>query len=55
MSETLYRIEEMFTSGWSLIDESASKLTKDQAKQKLDYYLSIGHNPNYLRAIPDND
>jgi hypothetical protein len=43
----------MFTSGWELIDESSSNLTKEQCDQKLQYYLSIGYNPNYLRAVPD--
>jgi hypothetical protein len=49
----LYRIEEQFTNGWELIDESARKLTKDECKAKLEEYLAKGHNPNYLRAIPD--
>lgn len=48
-----YRIEELFTSGWELIDESASNLTKEQCDQKLQYYLSSGYNPNYLRAVID--
>lgn len=49
----LYRIEELFTNSWELIDESASKLTKEQCDQKLQYYLECGYNPNYLRAVPD--
>jgi len=50
----LYRIEELFTNGWELIDESASKLTKEQCDQKLQYYLEVGYNPNCLRAVRDN-
>lgn len=53
MTQQLYRIEELFTDGWELIDESASSLTKEQCDQKLQYYVSVGYNPNYLRAVPD--
>ena len=52
--ENLYRIEEYFTNGWELIDESASKLTKDQCNQRLQDYLERGYNPNCLRAVRDN-
>lgn len=50
----LYRIEELFTGGWELIDESATKLTKEECDQKLNEYLAQGYNPNYLRAVPDH-
>ncbi len=49
----LYRIEELFTNGWELIDESASKLTKEQCDVKLQYYIEQVYNPNYLRAVVD--
>jgi hypothetical protein len=49
----LYRIEEMFTNGWALIDESASGLTREESDQKLQSYLALGHNPQFLRAVPD--
>jgi hypothetical protein len=49
----LYRIEELFTNGWELIDESATKLTKEQCNQKLQHYLTQGYNPNCLRAVLD--
>ncbi len=49
----LYRIEEYFTNGWELIDESAAKLTKEQCDIKLKEYLERGFNPNYLRAVAD--
>jgi len=51
----LYRIEELFTNGWELVDESASKLTKEQCDERLNYYISSGYNPNYLRAVLDID
>jgi hypothetical protein len=50
-----YRIEEMFTTGWELADPRDIKLTKEQAKEKLEYYLSEGISPSRLRAVPDND
>lgn len=50
----LYRIEEFTTVGWTLIDDKAKKLNKQQASQMLEQYLSLGCNPNALRAIPDN-
>jgi len=49
----LYRIEGMYTTGWELIDESASGLTKEECDQKLQSYLALGHNPQFLRAVPD--
>ena len=49
----LYKIEELFTNGWVLIDESASKLTREQCDLMLNNYLSLGYNPNCLRAVPD--
>tara|TARA_B100001029_G_scaffold128588_1_gene107597 strand:- start:40 stop:201 length:162 start_codon:yes stop_codon:yes gene_type:complete len=48
-----YRIEELCTDGWSVLDEKAIKLTKDQAKARLESALAEGLNPNRLRAIPD--
>ena len=49
----LYRIEELFTNGWELIDESAQNLTKEQCDLRLRDYLNQGYNPNYLRAVID--
>ncbi len=54
MNETLYRIEELFTDGWALIEEDAKQLTKEQCDQRLQYYMSAGHNPTYLRAVRDS-
>tara|TARA_B100001996_G_scaffold268255_1_gene209675 strand:- start:142 stop:300 length:159 start_codon:yes stop_codon:yes gene_type:complete len=48
-----YRIEELCTDGWSVLDEKSIKLTKDQAKARLESALAEGLNPNRLRAIPD--
>ena len=51
--EKLYRIEELQTGGWELVDDAAVKLTKDQASKRLDEAIAEGLNPNRLRAIPD--
>lgn len=48
-----FRIEELFTGGWELIDESAKNLTKEECNVRLNEYLQRGTNPNYLRAVPD--
>jgi len=50
MEETLYKIEEYCTTGWEVVE---GKLTRDQAKQKLNELISEGYNPNDLRATQD--
>jgi hypothetical protein len=49
----IYRIEELCTDEWQLIDQSAQQLTKEQCNHMLRYYLDNGMNPNHLRAVPD--
>jgi hypothetical protein len=51
----LYRIEELCTTGWELIDTHQVKLTKEQCKEQLERYIAEGYNPNTLRAVSDND
>ena len=44
--EPLYRIEEMGTSGWSLAEDIAQRLTKEQCKKMYDqimFRLSLIH------------
>lgn len=53
--ENLYRIEELHTSGWVLIDSTAVRLSKPVATEMLENYLSQGYNPNYLRVVVDNN
>jgi hypothetical protein len=50
----LYRIEELFSHGWALIEEDAKNLTKEQCDLMLNNYLSLGYNPKYLRAVRDS-
>jgi hypothetical protein len=52
--EKLYRIEGFSTTGWGPMAETDFKLTKEQAKQRLEHYLSEGISPDRLRAVPDN-
>lgn len=52
--ELLYRIEELDTTGWSLVDPDAVKLPRHLAEEKLNRLMELGHNPNYLRVIVDN-
>lgn len=51
---TLYRIEERFTNGWELIDESAQHLSREQCDQLLNEYMTRGYNPNTLRVVREN-
>ena len=50
----LYRIEELCTSGWELIEPQQVQLTKEQCKEQLERYIEKGYNPNALRAVYDN-
>ena len=51
--ETLWKIEQLVTTGWELIDEKYQKLTRAQAKDALSQCIEDGYNPNALRAQPD--
>ena len=51
--EKLYRIEELMTGGWEVLDDRSKGLTREQAKVRLDEAIAEGLNPNRLRAIPD--
>jgi hypothetical protein len=49
----LYKIEQLFTDGWALADESihCTGMTQEQAKQKYDDLVNEGVNPKRLRVI----
>lgn len=53
--EQLYRIEEYFTNGWELANPLLVKMTKEQCKEQLEILIQQGSNPDYLRAVPDNE
>jgi hypothetical protein len=52
--ENLYRIEELFTTGWDLLNPKLVKLTKDECKKQLEILMNEGHSPERLRAVLDN-
>ena len=47
----LYNIEDMNTMGWEQVP-NCIRLTKDQAKVKLEELINEGYNPNRLRCRP---
>jgi hypothetical protein len=51
--QTLYRIEELTTSGWELVDVDYVQLNREQATEQLNQLIADGYNPNRLRAIHD--
>ena len=56
MTEKTYQIQELETTGWVNVENTArtySRLSKEQAKEALDYLIAEGYNPNGLRAVPD--
>ena len=48
-----YRVEQKYTTGWSIVHKDAIKLSKDEARKWLEKMLAEGVNPDELRAIPD--
>ena len=48
-----YRVEQYYTTGWSIVDREFIKLSKDEARKWLEIKLAEGVNPDELRAIPD--
>lgn len=51
--EKLYRIEELCTTGWEIVDEKYRQMTKERTKEVLNELIAEGYNPNTLRAIPE--
>jgi len=50
-----YRIEELTTEGWTLIEDQAAKVTKERCDELLTLYINGGQNPNRLRAVAVQD
>jgi len=50
--EKRYKILELVTTGYHLIDNRAYNLTKEECDIKLETYLDDGIAPNRLRAVP---
>tara|TARA_Y100000004_G_scaffold87999_1_gene98636 strand:+ start:438 stop:602 length:165 start_codon:yes stop_codon:yes gene_type:complete len=51
MEEKLYRIEELETSGWTLVNPTDVGLNKEQATIRYDELLGEGIPPNRLRVV----
>ena len=49
-----YRVEELTTEGWTVVDPRAIQLPRHEAKNWLDYMLNEGRPPNSLRAVPES-
>ena len=52
MTETLWKIQENSTNGWTSIDPKTDKLTKSQCDQWLEEYIDQGTPPDRIRAVP---
>ena len=51
--ERLWRIEELTTDGWTLLDNQAVNLTKDQCDVMLGEFMASGVTASRMRAVPD--
>jgi len=49
--ETLYRIEELCTTGWEVVNEH---LTRSEASERIQDLIREGLNPNYIRATRED-
>ena len=50
--EKRYKILELVTTGYHLIDNRAYNLTKEECDAQLNAYMDDGIAPNRLRAVP---
>ena len=50
-----YRIEELTTEGWTLIEDQAAKVRKESCDELLTLFVNGGQNPNRLRAVAIQD
>lgn len=49
----LYTVLELGTDGWVSPEPNLdTNLTKDQAKERLEYYINEGVSPQRLKAVP---
>ena len=51
MEEKLYRIEELETTGWTLLNSTDAGMNKDQVTKRYNELLDEGISPNRLRII----
>ena len=54
--ERTYRIEELCTSGWSLVDERFQGMDREKTKETLQWLIDYDEkNPSRLRAVPERN
>ena len=51
--EKLYRIEELTTEGWTLLDDKATRLTREQCDVMLNEFMQSGVTASRMIAVPD--
>ena len=51
--ERLWRIVELTTEGWTLLDDKAVKLTKERCDVMLNEFMASGVNAMRMRAVLD--
>ena len=51
-----YRIEELSTSGWTLVDERFQGMDREKTKETLQWLIDYDEkNPSRLRAVPERN
>jgi hypothetical protein len=51
----LYKIMNLCTNGWNLIDDRATNLTREQCTAMINDFIAEGYNPNSIKAVDVND
>jgi hypothetical protein len=49
--EKLYRVVELTTEGWNLVNETDTRLTKEKASLRYQKLLDEGYSPDRLKII----
>ena len=51
-----YRIEELCTNGWALVDERYQGMDREKTKETLHWLIDYDEkNPSRLRAVPERN
>ncbi len=53
-SQKRWKIVELSTNGWCVIDEQSTNLTKEEADKWLESYMNGGIPPSRLQVIPQH-
>tara|TARA_Y100000004_G_scaffold52818_1_gene58666 strand:+ start:2687 stop:2851 length:165 start_codon:yes stop_codon:yes gene_type:complete len=52
--EKLYKVMEFTTTGWEVPGDEYKGLTKERAKELINYLLNEGVSPDKIKAVPDS-